>query len=134
MSGAHTHLLVKNIVNTLHRNRGPTSALEQKDSPRRRNALLHRIVRYASFDETKSYIVWLEKHNAALLAETLADANVLSKLSLRAAAIHFSEVESAELIGSAHLSQRAYKALKKRLKRKKICWHLTKKLSDLFIV
>jgi len=122
---AGTHPLITRLRNIRNRGGGPTSSLQRKDSRDRRNETIHDLVQFASFGDVQAYITWLTEHHPALLDEALEDAvpycdRLTEHLAVRAS-IKLSEAESAELLlGRAQLSQRAYKALKKSLKKKKV--------------
>ena len=119
------HPIYIRLSNIRSRGAGPTSSLSRQDAQDRRNETVHDLVAFASFGDVKSYVTWLALHHPELTEEGLVDAEefcerLTENLAVQAS-IHLSAAESAELlVGEAHLSQRAYKALKKTFKRKNI--------------
>ena len=90
-----------------------------------RNEAINDIVSYASFGDVKSFIAWLIKVNPDLMDEAIeiskpyAD-RLVANMAVQAG-VTLTPHESAELLaGKTHLSQRAYKALKKSLKARNV--------------
>ena len=123
---SHYPLLDK-LSKTKTRNAGPTSSLQCK-SQKERNALVHEAVKFTSFNDVKSYVIYLCENEPDLVTGAITESELghdiisqLDKIGPRHVSVH----DSAEfLLGRTHLSQREYIAARKALQKRNV--HLAK--------
>ena len=123
--------LLEKLSKTKTRNGGPTSGLQIK-SQKNRNALVHKPVQFTSFNDVKSYVVYLCERDPDLVTsainETELDQDIVSQLD-KSCPRHISVHDSAELIlGRKRLTQREYIAETKALMKGNV--HLAKYIDD----
>jgi hypothetical protein len=113
--------LLDKVANTKTRNAGPTRYLKPT-ARKERNTLIHEMVKFTSFNDVQSYIVYLCQNDPNLVTSAIEESGsyldvIVSELEITGPR-HISLHNSAEfLIGKTRLSQREYIAASKTLKK-----------------